>query len=257
MDLSSGGIEDLLNKNNKKISFTRLFVITSILAIGYVYWEKHEDWIIYVTVSACLVLVIFVYFNDKSRKVTTLDEKINPRFSNIQATFEAMSKCSRIWSIVDSKKISDTKNNAGSNVGISRQKIKLKKKNPPYIKSSITPLCIPLGKNVIYFYPNHVLIASKNKILVKNYLIVTSVFDKIKYVEDESVPKDANIVGTTWQYVNKNGNRDKRYKDNKELPIVEYAQIEFKSMFSTLGEIQVSRINVAESFCDAIKFNVS
>ena len=79
----------------------------------------------------------------------------------------------------------------------------------------------------------------------------------MKYVEDESVPKDAKIIDTTWQFVNKNGNRDKRYKENKKLPIVEYGHIEFKNMYGTLGEIQLSRTNEAKLFCDSLKFKLN
>ncbi|TDE35441.1 hypothetical protein E1B25_17530 [Antarcticimicrobium sediminis] len=35
----------------------------------------------------------------------------------------------------------------------------------------------------------------------------------------EAAPSDATMVGQTWKYVNKNGSPDRRFKDNRQLPI--------------------------------------
>lgn len=34
------------------------------------------------------------------------------------------------------------------------------------------------------------------------------------FIESGGVPRDAQIVGHTWQFVNKNGTADKRFKNN-------------------------------------------
>ena len=47
----------------------------------------------------------------------------------------------------------------------------------------------------------------------------------MRYVESESVPSDARIIGQTWQYVNKKGGPDKRFKNNRQLPICAYSQL--------------------------------
>ncbi len=33
------------------------------------------------------------------------------------------------------------------------------------------------------------------------------------------------MVGSTWKYANKGGSRDKRYKDNREIPVMEYGEL--------------------------------
>ena len=42
-------------------------------------------------------------------------------------------------------------------------------------------------------------------------------------------PRDARVVGHRWKYVNKNGSPDKRFKDNRQLPICDVGTMEFKS----------------------------
>lgn len=42
-------------------------------------------------------------------------------------------------------------------------------------------------------------------------------------------PKDANVVGYTWLYVNKDGGPDRRYKNNVKLAICNVGTIEFNA----------------------------
>lgn len=50
-----------------------------------------------------------------------------------------------------------------------------------------------------------------------------------KFIESEAVPKDTQIVGQTWKYVNKSGGPDRRFRDNRQLPICLYGRLELSS----------------------------
>ena len=50
-------------------------------------------------------------------------------------------------------------------------------------------------------------------------------------MEKNKVPKDSKIIGKTWKYRNKNGTRDRRFKDNVEYPICLYGECDLKSDF--------------------------
>ncbi|KAA0948948.1 hypothetical protein FQ186_03670 [Pseudomonas sp. ANT_H14] len=54
-----------------------------------------------------------------------------------------------------------------------------------------------------------------------------------KYVtsfqEDQAVPSDAKITGYGWKHENKNGSRDRRFNDNKQIPWVTYGRLSLKS----------------------------
>ena len=39
------------------------------------------------------------------------------------------------------------------------------------------------------------------------------------------MPSDSVQVDTTWQYVNVKGGPDRRYKNNRKLPVMEYAEL--------------------------------
>ena len=50
-------------------------------------------------------------------------------------------------------------------------------------------------------------------------------FGVTRFVETDPVPKDAKIIGQTWLKVNKNGTPDKRFKNNRQVPVCEYGKI--------------------------------
>ncbi len=49
------------------------------------------------------------------------------------------------------------------------------------------------------------------------------------FIENEAVPSDANVVGSTWHYVNKSGGPDRRFNNNAQLPVVQYGVLMLKS----------------------------
>ena len=63
----------------------------------------------------------------------------------------------------------------------------------------------------------------------------------VQFVEDGSVPPDAKIVDHTWQYENKRGGPDRRFKDNRKLPIALYEDIRLKSSPGLNELIQISK----------------
>jgi len=73
-----------------------------------------------------------------------------------------------------------------------------------------------------------------------------------RFIEDDRVPKDARIVDTTWRYVNKRGGPDKRFKNNKELPVVLYDELQLSSSSGLLEHFQISMTGVADKFRNAV-----
>lgn len=46
-----------------------------------------------------------------------------------------------------------------------------------------------------------------------------------RFIEREGVPNDAKVVGQTWQYPNKSGGPDKRFKNNRQIPTALYEEV--------------------------------
>lgn len=67
-----------------------------------------------------------------------------------------------------------------------------------------------------------------------------------QFVETEAVPKDAHVIGYTWLKVNKNGTPDKRFKENREVPVCEYGNIRIRSGNILNIELMCSNSNTVE-----------
>jgi hypothetical protein len=77
--------------------------------------------------------------------------------------------------------------------------------------------------------------------------------DGVRFHEDESVPRDAKVVGQTWAKTNKDGSPDRRFKENYQIPICLYGQISFRSQSGVTEEYMVSDASAALAFVDAVQ----
>jgi hypothetical protein len=68
----------------------------------------------------------------------------------------------------------------------------------------------------------------------------------VRFVEDGIVPQDSQIVDHTWLYVNKNGTPDRRFSNNRQLPVALYGAVLMESGPGFRLELQTSSVAVAE-----------
>ena len=66
------------------------------------------------------------------------------------------------------------------------------------------------------------------------------------------MPSDARIVDRTWKLVNKKGGPDRRFNNNRELPVVLYEDIYFSSKSGLNELIEISKVGVGDNFRKAI-----
>jgi hypothetical protein len=75
----------------------------------------------------------------------------------------------------------------------------------------------------------------------------------VSFREGEALPRDATIEGHTWQYVNRDGGPDQRFRSNRSIPIALYGELGFTSS-SGLNEVFLcSRNEVAPALATALR----
>ena len=77
-------------------------------------------------------------------------------------------------------------------------------------------------------------------------------FERSGFLETEVLPSDSNKLSEVWERSNKDGSRDKRYADNKLLPVMEYGEITFKSKSGIFEKYMISNCQLAYDFFEAI-----
>ncbi|MFD0672228.1 DUF4236 domain-containing protein [Cohnella sp. GCM10027633] len=235
VDSSSEELVNELTKQRKKVSFwligvfcfLALSAISSVWAIGLV----------------TLVPVLAVI--DYKRKTSLLFYDIDrDKEQSIQEFYDSMNEimsAKRKWHIQATSKVTDWKRNAGASQFIKRIATKVKYGTPRYIKTNVKVPMIQAGDQKLYFFPDQVLIFQRRSVGAVDYSNLEVYCRDSRFIEEGHVPSDARVVDHTWKFVNAKGGPDRRFSNNRKIPIVLYAEVCFQSPSGLNVVLQFSR----------------
>jgi Protein of unknown function (DUF4236) len=196
---------------------------------------------------------------DSYRRSTVLFYNFEPdvadAYGALVRKFEDLASCSKVWHISSGGKVRDLmtwKRNAGATQLIARHLISLKVGSPDVIKSNIDVPFIPVGAQTLYFFPDFMMIYSSGKAGIVRYNNLELRVTSSNYIEDETVPADSKILYYEWQYRNKRGGPDRRFKDNRQLPVCAYENVHISSSSGVNELIELSCRGRGEGFAVAV-----
>ncbi|WP_407370415.1 hypothetical protein ABFU49_16985 [Xanthomonas campestris pv. campestris] len=128
----------------------------------------------------------------------------------------------------------------------------LPQRPPPFVKTNIKTIAVNVGTQALHFFPDRVLIYDANGVGAVGYKELQVLVSSTRFIEDGSVPRDATVVDRTWRYVNKKGGPDRRFKDNRELPVCQYEEVALRSDTGLNELLQISRLGSGAGFASAI-----
>lgn len=233
----SEGLEDMLAAARRTIRANKLANIGIVLSllIGFA-----APPILFLFLA---FLVLKIYAKTKGRIV--LEYEIDPDMQQIvdkrMEPFAQITTCDKVWRITCTSKVIDTKYSGGAGITVKRNPCITSSKTPFPFKSKVNAATFKLGKETLVFLPDKLIILQGSKVGALNYEDITTHTSKTQFNETERVPKDAMIIGQTWKYVNKNGGPDKRFKDNRRIPICLYGEITLKSETGLNTDLMFSR----------------
>lgn len=250
-DASSAGLLEELNHKRKRIRFWP-FAAAATGAIAILGKGEFVPWV----VAAGVLATLCVYYYDQLRKTVVLFYDFEPErealFKALHDAFHAMTACNSSWHVDAEGNVRDRKYHAGASSVVKRSNISLTIGQPPFVKTNIDVPIIPVGKQTLYFFPDRLLVFEKSAVGAVGYGDLKIDIAPSKFVEDGSVPRDAEVVDRTWRYVNKKGGPDRRFKDNRELPIALYEQSHFQSNNGLNEIITLSKRGTTVGFSEAI-----
>jgi hypothetical protein len=235
-------ISEKIAKNKKSWTFGLLVGLIATAAFAL----EHSTAIVGVPLTAFAVLV--GNWLDSFQRVTVLMYELDPvfltKFRNTRSVFLKMSQCECSWHIPDAGKIetlTQWKRNAGVSTVVHKNSIHLGTGLPATVRCNIDVPIIPLGRKKLYFFPDFLLVADGAKVAGVSYSELQIKVQTSNFVEDGRVPTDSRVVGRRWKHPNKGGGPDRRYNDNRELPVCEYEDILFRSESGLLELIELSK----------------
>lgn len=174
------------------------------------------------------ILKVLVYTKLRVPMEYSFDEESRQNYEHLSALWMQLGNNAKFWQVISESSL-ERRTNGGASRGINRIAARVTNQLPFYILSNVPCFGIKLRKQALYFMPDKLLIVSAMDVGAVSYLDILLDFKKTSYVEEELVPNDAEVIGQTWLKVNKNGTPDKRFKDNRQLPICAYGTIIIRS----------------------------
>ncbi len=177
------------------------------------------------------------------------------KFEHLVGAFAQLQQCAGCWYITESARLATTqrrKANSGASETVHRAPARLGTVGPKQLATNIIVPSIAAGSMTVHFLPDRVLVASGRQFVELPYATIAVRFDPERFIEAERVPKDAHKVGTTWRYVNVSGGPDKRYRDNRQLPIMEYGELRLSAGTSWRLRLQTSQPDAARVLAQGI-----
>lgn len=258
VDSSSEELVAELNAKRRKLRIWP-WILAGGLATGLALSSREStppQWAMPTLFGLVLLVTAVAAFFDRVRKTTVLmydfEAGMDRKFEQLDAAFDEFASCGGRWHVAAEGQVRDRKYHAGASSVVSRKPISIGKGNPPFVKTNVPVPSVPVGRQTLYFFPDKVLVFEGSAVGAVSYENLSVQGAETRFIESNAVPRDAKVVDTTWRYVNKNGGPDRRFKDNRELPIALYEEVAFSSHTGLNEVIQVSRVGIAKRLAAAV-----
>jgi len=256
VDSSSRELLDELNRKRAKIRLWPFVAVVSVAVLGLGVSSGWAVWLVGVLAVAAAGGTYAAHTRDVLQKTVVLfydfDPDMEAAYAKLHSAASQLANCASAWHIEASGKVHDRKYHAGASDLVRRKSTSIRRAEPPYVKTNIETVAVGVGRQTLHFFPDRVLVYDQNGVGAVGYQELRVEVGATRFIESESVPRDAEVVDRTWKYVNKSGGPDKRFKDNKELPICRYEEVTLSSQSGLNEVLQLSRCGAGSGFAEAI-----
>lgn len=257
--ISDSSSEDLLAELNHKRRKRRLGPPVATLGVILLIGAALASWPLWslgvIAVSAVLGAGL-ASRRDTLAKTTVLLYAFEPEMERAYETFlgtvSELAKCTRVWHIAARGDVHDRKYHAGASELVKRSPTTIRRAEPPHLRTNASTVAVGVGRQTLHFFPDRVLVYDPKGVGAVGYGELNVEVRVSRFIENETVPRDATVVDRTWRYVNKGGGPDRRFKANPELPICQYDEIDLTSSSGLNERLQVSRSGTGKLFARAI-----
>ncbi len=188
---------------------------------------SYVSWIVF---FLCCAFTYWVHLSDVAKKTAVLfydlDDKAEARFEKLCDEIRSLSSVSKLQAIKSTARYLDTRYTGGAGQGLSLVTGSVTFGDMPGVSANLEIPQISSDTTTIAFCPDRVLLFQKSGVGAVEYKNFSLEVADTRFHEDGVVPGDATIVGNTWRFVNNNGTPDRRFKDNKEIPICLYSNLQ-------------------------------
>jgi hypothetical protein len=244
-------LQEILQKH-QKMRLAPLFTILSGLLILVLLGAQSPVGVVIAMAAICVLVHVVLARRDWEQKLVVvnydLDGAARSKYVQLLKAIETFAGSARIWGVASFRAGVDRKYHAGANTLLDRKVTSFRLAVPFGFQTTVAVWSIRLGRQTLYFFPDRILVFEGSGVGAVNYDSISVSLGQTQFVEEDEVPSDAKVVGSTWRYVNKNGTPDRRFNNNRQIPVVLYSQIGVSSASGLNIAIESSDLSKAAAF---------
>ncbi len=255
-DLVPTGPGDIVDQLNAAAKRHRIFpwALAALVAIG----------LLQPVVGAVLLFpgipgLVWLWFHDRARRTVVAFYDVNDSaadwFQLVLETTRQVGDSKGLWRVDASGRVQTSyqyKVNAGASRIVSRSALKINFEPPRVLATNIAVPSLSSGNATLLFLPDRILLKNGNQFSDVAYTDLAVTSSPRRFTESDRVPSDSRQVDTTWQYVNVKGGPDRRFKNNRQYPVMEYGELDLGSSGGLNWQIQCSRPDVVAALDAAL-----
>ena len=194
--------------------------------------------------------ILHRWSNEKrwTRLFYELNEIEDAKFNLVKQGLCQLQASERLWRVEAETLTHDRKRNAGAAKLTNRSSVSAGTVAISRVETNVGATGVDLGGIKLLFLPDVILYWQSGTFAAISYSDLIIACGQTQFVEGQTVPRDAVTVGSTWQYVNKNGGPDRRFSNNRQLPVVQYGTLELTTTGGLNLQLQTSSVAAAVQF---------
>jgi Protein of unknown function (DUF4236) len=203
--------------------------------------------------------VVWLGFRDKARRTVVVFYEVEDQhaswLNDMVSAFETLAQAKRLWRVTQSGNVRTTyqyKVNAGANRILDKALATADLKGPRLLATNIAVPSVSSGRQALHFLPDRLIVRQGRRFSDVSYQALRTLFSPARFIESGSVPRDAQQVDTTWRYVNVKGGPDRRFNNNRQIPVMLYGNLELSSQAGLHWLLQASLLPAAEALAEVI-----
>lgn len=161
-----------------------------------------------------------------------LNEAAIAAFQRLDSAHAELTRCAAIWDVTSSVATDRVRDRTVAATSITRARVTLGRSQSSLIAARWSALRLgnANGESVEIF-PGLCLMrrSGGGEFALLDLREVQLTCRPVRFHEDEAVPRDAQVIGHTWLKANADGSPDRRFRDNRQIPIALYGRLEFRS----------------------------
>lgn len=255
VELSSAATLEQLNTVSQQPAYAWMFLAGGAI-VAFLLAQIHV--VLFFLVMGLFAYLAYIANNlDKDRRTFCLnydlDAQAQQKWNLLGQAVSMLGRSQKVWRMNTQDYTSDQRRNAGASSLVTRAVAGFSQQVPSTVGSNITPHRLDLGDQVLFFFPDRLYVYSNKTYGAVEYSSLQVGFDTTRFIEEQGVPSDATVVGQTWRFVNKNGTPDRRFNNNYQIPIAQYAQVALRSTTGMNLLLQASSVQSAGQFAELFR----